>query len=202
MKADCGHCENKECYEGKDCYALADDVRKEYTPEELVSMRVSGEIEAEHYMKLTRIEELALYASKMGLKRIGIAFCVGLSSEARTVADVLQKKGLEVHSACCKVCGIDKTEVGVVKLHGDGAEAVCNPVGQALCLERCGTELNVIVGLCVGHDMLFTSRSHAPVSTLIVKDRVLAHNPAGAIYSSYYKKKKFGLDPEHCTPDG
>ncbi len=202
MKADCGHCENKECSEGKDCYAFADDVRKEYTPSELDSMRVSGEIEAEHYTKLTRIEELALYASMMRFKRIGIAFCVGLSAEARTVADVLQKKGFEVHSACCKVCGIDKAEMGVVKIHGDGAEAVCNPVGQALCLERSGTELNIIVGLCVGHDILFTNRSHVPVSTLIVKDRVLSHNPAGAIYSSYYKEKKFGLDPDHCAPDG
>jgi uncharacterized metal-binding protein len=195
-KADCARCGKKECCEDKDCYGLAGDARKGYTQDELASMRVSGEIEAEHYMKLTRIEELALYASKMGLKKIGIAFCVGLSSEAWVVADVLSTKGLEVHSVCCKVCGIDKGEMGVVKMHGEGAEAICNPVGQALCLEKCRTELNVIVGLCIGHDILFTSRSHAPVSTLIVKDRVLSHNPAGAIYSSYYKETRFGLEPE------
>jgi uncharacterized metal-binding protein len=34
------------------------------------------------------------------------------------------------------------------------------------------------------------------VTTFIVKDRVLAHNPAGAIYSGYYKKNRFGLSPE------
>jgi uncharacterized metal-binding protein len=196
MRADCAHCDNKECYDGKDCYALADDAKKSYSQKELDSMRISGDIEAEHYMKLTRIEELALYASKMGMKKLGIAFCVGLSSEARTVADVLEKKGFEMHTACCKVCGIDKGEMGVTKLHGYDKEAVCNPVGQALCLERCGTELNIIVGLCVGHDVLFTEHSHAPVSTLIVKDRVLSHNPAGAIYSSYYMKNRFGLDAD------
>lgn len=196
MRVDCAHCEKKECRDGKDCYALADDAREAYTPEERDSMRVSGEIEAEHYMKLTRIEEIALYASEMGMKKIGIAFCVGLSSEARTVADVLEKKGFEVHSACCKVCGIDKGDMGVVKMHGDGTEAICNPVGLALCLGKCGTDLNIIVGLCIGHDVLFTARSDAPVTTLIVKDRVLSHNPAGAIYSSYYKKTRFGLDPD------
>jgi uncharacterized metal-binding protein len=196
MKADCAHCEKKDCREGKDCFDLADDARLAYTPGELDSMRVSGSIEAEHYMKLTRIEELALYASRMGMKRVGIAFCVGLSREARAIADVLNKKGLEVHSVCCKVCGIDKGEMEVVKMHGGGAEAVCNPIGQAMCLEKCDTELNVIVGLCVGHDILFTDRSNAPVTTLIVKDRVLSHNPAGAIYSSYYKEARFGLGPE------
>ncbi len=195
MKADCARCGNKECYDGKDCFGLAGDAREAYTPDETTSMRVSGEIEADHYMKLTRIEELALYAAKMRMSKVGIAFCVGLAEEAKVVADILDSKGLEVHSVCCKVCGIDKGDMEVVKMHGDGAEAVCNPVGQAMCLQRCGTELNIIVGLCVGHDMLFTSRSHAPVSTLIVKDRVLSHNPAGAIYSSYYRETRFGLQP-------
>ena len=193
MKADCAHCEDKECYEGKDCYALAEAAREAYGPDERTCMQVSGEIEAEHYMKLTRIEELALYASKRGMKKIGMAFCVGLSDEARVVSDVLRKRGFEVHSVCCKVCGIDKADMDVVKMTGDGVEAICNPVGQALCLERCETELNIIVGLCIGHDMTFTAHSQAPVSTLIVKDRVLAHNPVGAIYSSYYKETKFDL---------
>ncbi|WP_274596750.1 DUF1847 domain-containing protein [Desulfurobacterium thermolithotrophum] len=49
--------------------------------------------------------------------------------------------------------------------------------------------MNVIVGLCIGHDMLFQMHSRAPVTTLIVKDRVLAHNPVGALYSNYYKRK-------------
>jgi len=194
MRSDCAHCKDKDCYEGKDCFGLADRARKEYEGYELRSMRASGKIEAEHYMKKTRLEELMLYAREMGYKRLGIAFCVGLSSEARTVADILIKNDFEVHSACCKVCGIDKSELRVLKMHGeDGNEAVCNPVGQAICLAECGTEMNIVIGLCVGHDMLFTKHSKAPVTTFIVKDRVLAHNPAGAIYSGYYRETRFGL---------
>jgi len=196
MRSDCAHCEDKECYEGKDCFGIADRARKAYEGYELKSMRVSGKIEAEHYMKKTRLEELILYAKEMGMTKLGIAFCVGLSHEARVTADILAKNGFEVSSACCKMCGIDKTELGVVKLHADKEdEAVCNPIGQAMCLADCGTEMNMIVGLCVGHDMLFTKHSKAPVTTFIVKDRVLAHNPAGAIYSRYYKETKFGLPP-------
>lgn len=40
------------------------------------------------------------------------------------------------------------------------------------------TDLNIIVGLCIGHDILFTKYSEAPVTTFIVKDRVTGHNPA------------------------
>jgi uncharacterized metal-binding protein len=46
--------------------------------------------------------------------------------------------------------------------------------------------LNVLVGLNLGMDCIFTGASEAPVTTLFVKDRMLANNPVGAIYSDYY----------------
>ncbi len=56
-------------------------------------------------------------------------------------------------------------------------EAACNPILQAEMLNRAGAQVNIIVGLCVGHDMLFTKNSNALVTTFIVKDRLLDHNP-------------------------
>jgi uncharacterized metal-binding protein len=67
-------------------------------------------------------------------------------------------------------------------------EAACNPVLQAQLLNNAGTDINIIVGLCLGHDMLFTMNSKAPVTTLIVKDRLLGHNPVIALYSNYHKE--------------
>jgi uncharacterized metal-binding protein len=57
---------------------------------------------------------------------------------------------------------------------------------QAEMLNRAGTELNLIVGLCIGHDILFTQHSDAPVSTLVVKDRMSGHNPIAPLYSAYF----------------
>lgn len=70
-------------------------------------------------------------------------------------------------------------------------EAICNPIFQARLLNRQKTEFNIALGLCVGHDSLFYKYSDALVTTLIAKDRVLAHNPAGALYCAggYYKNK-------------
>ncbi|MCD4704111.1 MAG: DUF1847 domain-containing protein [Methanosarcinaceae archaeon] len=187
----CTDCNNRECITGKDCTDIADEL--EYTGKDLVSMKASAAIEARYYMKKTRLEEIILYAKEMGYHKLGIAFCIGLAKEAETVARILGQD-FDVHSVCCKVCGVDKEDYELEKIHTEQFEATCNPLGQARVLNDCDTDLNLIVGLCIGHDTLFTKHSRAPVTTFIVKDRVLAHNPAGAIYSRYYLKKRFGLE--------
>ena len=68
---------------------------------------------------------------------------------------------------------------------------MCNPIAQAMLLNEQETEFNVVVGLCVGHDSMFFKYAKALSTTLIAKDRALAHNPAGALYCSegYYKNR-------------
>lgn len=191
----CAECEEKTCYEGKDCTEIAEDAKEAYKEdaEVLQSLRISAQIESRYYMKKTRIEELILYAKEMGYKKLGVAFCIGLEEEAATLCQILSQH-FAVSSVCCKVCGIDKSYFGLERLHKDKGgepevEAMCNPIGQAKVLNKEKTDLNVILGLCIGHDILFTKYSEAPVTTLAVKDRVLAHNPLGALYSGYYRRR-------------
>ena len=68
---------------------------------------------------------------------------------------------------------------------------MCNPIGQAMVLNEAGTDFNIMLGLCVGHDTLFFKYIEGPVTVLAVKDRVTGHNPLGPIYCAkgYYKKK-------------
>jgi uncharacterized metal-binding protein len=139
-------------------------------------------------MQLTRLEEVAEFATDMGYAHLGLAFCLGLAAEAKDIARYLGQR-FRVTSACCKCGGIEKEALGLTKLREDRTEAMCNPVAQALVMNEAGTDLNLIAGLCVGHDILFTKHSEAPVSTLVVKDRVLGHAPLGAIYSGYYRKR-------------
>jgi len=185
----CHKCSSPGCYrEGKKCKEL-DDQLEGLSDFERKLLEVSSEIEREFYCRMTRLEELLEFAKRMGFRKIGIAFCIGLFEEAKLVAEVFERCGFEVFSVACKVGAVDKSELGLGKIRPQEKESVCNPVGQAKVLNEVGTEMNVIVGLCVGHDMLFQVYSRAPVTTLIVKDRVLAHNPAGAIYSTYYRRK-------------
>lgn len=141
----------------------------------------------------TRLVEIAEFAGRMGYKRLGLAFCIGLANEAALVAEVLAGRGFQVVSASCKAGATPKEELGLgdeSKIFRGGFESMCNPVFQAELLNRASTEFNVLLGLCVGHDSLFFQQAKAPTTVLAVKDRVTGHNPLAALYTSgtYYKK--------------
>jgi len=149
--------------------------------------------EAAGYCKEPRVEEVMNFARRIGAQRLGIASCIGLIREARILQEILKANGFEVDSVCCKVGSIDKEKIGLrdeEKIRPGRYESLCNPVGQAMLLNKARTELNIVVGLCVGHDSLFFKHSEAPVTVLVAKDRVTGHNPVAALYTShsYYKR--------------
>jgi uncharacterized metal-binding protein len=155
--------------------------------------RAAAEVEGTYYGKLTRVEETIAFANRLGAKRIGIATCIGLIEETRIFVKILKAHGLTPFTVLCKVGSVDKCDAGIpesLKIKKGSFEAICNPVLQARLLNAQKTDLNVIVGLCVGHDALFNKHSDAPVTTLITKDRVTGHNPAAPLYTSgfYYKR--------------
>lgn len=213
----CAICKSKLCTQGvtdaellpsycptKNFKELIADVKEKYRSEELKDFfQSSALLEKECYDEKAareegrivplrpRIKEISEFAKKIAAPRIGLAFCSGLHDEASRVNKILEDNGLEVISAICSCGAIDKTESGLPDEYKirqpENFEASCNPLMQAEILNRAKTKFNVLVGLCVGHDMLFTKYSEAPVTTLIVKDRLTGHNPVIALYSRYYK---------------
>ena len=157
------------------------------------SMIAAGEVEYDYYCKYTRIEEIMAYAKKMGMKKLGIATCIGLIRESRTLAAILRHNGFEVYGVGCKVGAQKKAGIGMPERCNGVGENMCNPILQAKLLNAEKTELNIVVGLCVGHDSLFYKYSDALVTTAVTKDRVTGHNPAAALYcaESYYKTKLY-----------
>ncbi len=186
----CAWCETRACYGGKDCFDNAERDGRLYEDRRIARLhQAATAIEARHYCKEPRIREVMLFAKEMGYRRLGLAFCIGLADEARIIADILARE-FEVISICCKHSGIDKKDLGLERLHPDrDHEAMCNPAGQATLLNDAKTDLNILCGLCVGHDAIFNMVSQAPVTTLIVKDRVLGHNPIAAVYSPYTRRR-------------
>ena len=185
----CSQCGSKECRDGRDCFSQAGNHKQLYQNSQIAELhRIASTIEARYYSKETRLGEIILFAKESGYKKIGLAFCIGLSEEAKIIDEILSRN-FEVVSVCCKVCGVDKKEFDLPQISSEGQEVMCNPAGQAQLLNEAKTQLNVLCGLCVGHDAIFTKVSDAPVTTLIAKDRVLAHNPAAAVYNQYVRKR-------------
>ena len=124
-------------------------------------------------MGQNRVEELKLFASNTGIKRIGIAHCVGMTREAMNLKERLSDK-FEVYTVDCKYAKIKGSEM----LDDETVKGTsCNPAGQADFLAQHDTELNISFGLCVGHDILFNMKSKVLTTTLVVKDREHKHNP-------------------------
>lgn len=179
--------------------AVLEEVRQEYLQDPVTKSlaQESARVEAAGYCRSTRVEEVMDFARRIGAQRIGLAHCIGLMAEARAAQEIFAAHGFEVFSVCCKVGSIPKEDVGLRdedKVTPGQYEALCNPVGQAALLAAAGTQLNVVVGLCVGHDTLFFMHSKAPATVLVAKDRVLGHNPVAALYTSgtYYKRLRPG----------
>jgi uncharacterized metal-binding protein len=150
--------------------------------------------------KLPRIEELIQFARKCEYKRLGIAHCGGLMKEAGMLTDVLEKNGFEVVSVQCKAGAVPKEEIGIrpdEKIVGpENWETMCNPIAQAMIINRSKVDLAIMLGLCIGHDTLFIKYCDVPLTVLAVKDRLLAHNPLAALYlsESYYRRLRNGVE--------
>jgi uncharacterized metal-binding protein len=144
--------------------------------------------------KNPRILELIQFAQKCGYKKLGLAFCGGLSSEAQILSEILEANGFEVVSVKCKIGAVPKERIGIQpieKIAGpENYESMCNPIAQAEILNAENVDLAIMLGLCIGHDTLFIKYCQVPVTVIAVKDRVTGHNPLAALYlaRSYYSR--------------
>ena len=192
----CADCHVKACHTGEGNYpgfCLSRDFPEDVLAEAMEEYKdptvqrvtvAAAETESENYCRMTRMEETMEFAKKIDAHRIGLAHCVGLLSEANIAARILRKNGFEVVAISCKCGEQKKADVGIPEACHNTGVNMCNPILQAKYLNSRHTDLNVLIGLCVGHDSLFYRYSEALVTTLVSKDRVLAHNTVAALYQA------------------
>ncbi|GAF04535.1 DUF1847 domain-containing protein [Saccharicrinis fermentans] len=127
-------------------------------------------------MRSNRVEELMNFAKGAHFKRIGIAHCITFGYEAELLEKYFSKC-FDVYTVDCKYGRLQKKDL----LGGSGSRILCNPAGQAHFLNQRNTDLNISMGLCVGHDMIFSKASNAFVSNLFDKDFTNNNHPDQAI---------------------
>jgi uncharacterized metal-binding protein len=131
----------------------------------------------------TRVDQIMEFARIRGMNKIGIATCIGLMREAKLLSDILEQNEFEVISVSCMCGEVNPEDVEI------GGQVFCNPIIQAEVLNRERTELNIMLGLCLGHDILFLRHCKAETTPLVVKDHALGHNPIAALYMSQGRYK-------------
>ncbi|NNM54828.1 MAG: DUF1847 domain-containing protein, partial [Spirochaetales bacterium] len=91
---------------------------------------------------------------------------------------LFKEKGSPVTSVSCTVRGHAKNEVNE---QSNRPGVSCNPLSQARQLIAEGVDFAIQVGLCLGHDILFTKEFSGDQTVFVVKDRRFAHSPLEGI---------------------
>ncbi len=200
---DCLGCSDRTCLQGLGCAAVSAIEPPAMSAGGRRLLDAATDIALERDRQLCRVAELVYLCLEMEYRRVGIAFCTELLEPAQILTGVM-RRFVEVVPVCCKIGGVgalSRTSDPVCR-PAASLRPACNPLLQARVLNDARTQLNVLVGLCVGADAVFTGASDAPVTALFVKDRSLANNPIGAVYSEYYLHESVALPRTRRTRGG
>ena len=180
-----------EWCQGRSYQDIIKDVKARYlAPEDLSIHVAAAKVIKEGNNLWSRAQETIEFAKALGVKKIGFAVCIGLIREGRELIRYFNRAGFnDLVAVGCMIGGLKDTDTGVPEEYSFPYGATCNPIAQAEILNREGTELNIMVGLCIGHDTLFLKHSKAPVTIFAVKDRVTCNNPTAVLFSPFQRMR-------------
>lgn len=189
---DCSKCAEKGCRVFKPCTDRSIDYIHKYHSEEAqtVSRAASSLVDDGRAGTLSRLEEIVEYARLKEYQVLGVAYCYGMEKEAGFLREYLQTEGFRTVMVSCTVDGVPECEVNTTKT---GQSVSCNPIGQANALNRSGSDFTILMGLCLGHDVLIQKNLNMDFTTWIVKDRVMNHRPMDAL-PQYRSKEDIFLE--------
>jgi len=177
---DCPKCLQKGCRAGTPCVDRSDGYVVEYDTDEVAACTgaASALVDDGRAGTLNRLEEIVEYSKSRGYTKIGVAYCYGMEKEATALRAYLSEAGFKPEMVSCTVDGIKESRLDPAK---KTQTVSCNPIGQAHALNRAKAQFTLLMGLCLGHDILLQKRLRMDFTTFVVKDRVLGHNPLRAL---------------------
>lgn len=182
---DCANCTyDKQCRKTESCQATSfdrDEVILKYAEESVIVRAAADLVDFGRAGTLSRLQETIAFAQKMNYKRIGLAYCYGMEKQVTQIVGILRENKLNVRAVSCTVGGIPQN---LVNPESTFCTVSCNPIGQARQLNSENVDLVVMIGLCLGHDILFQREVKVDCTTLVVKDRVHNHEPLREITDS------------------
>ncbi len=173
---DCTLCTAKGCRTNIPCTDYSHEYIDFYQKEEiLTTIRSASElVDDGRAGNLSRLEEIVAYAGLKNYRTLGVAYCYGMEKEAVLLKKYLKNEGVEPVMVSCTVDGLKESQI-------DSAKCVdsisCNPLGQANILNSSSVDFTILMGLCLGHDILIQKALTMDFTTWLVKDRVTMHRP-------------------------
>ncbi len=187
---DCTGCKSKGCRISQPCHDRSLEYVGEYlkTQNQEIVHAAAELVDGGKVGTLSRLEEIIEYAKARGYEKIGVAYCYGMEQEAKLLGDTLTKAGFRLSMVSCTVDGVAEDRINQ-KTSEIGVS--CNPLGQANQLNHEGVQFSILMGLCLGHDILIQKQLKMDFTTWVVKDRVTTHRPLDALPGYHGKEDLF-----------
>lgn len=180
----CTSCEDKICRKqqdscGRESFDKSEVINEYHEPVNSEIVVAAAElVDDGRAGTLSRIEEIVEFARLMNYKRLGLAYCYGMEQHAKAIESILTEKGFVVSAVSCSIGGLKQSEVNTTScIH----KVSCNPLGQAEQLNAENVDLTLVIGICMGHDILLNRNLNMDFTTLVVKDRKFNHAPLQGI---------------------
>jgi uncharacterized metal-binding protein/rhodanese-related sulfurtransferase len=173
---DCTKCTTKGCRDSQPCFDRHEEYLHKYAVDDnqMIVRSASELVDNGRAGTLNRLEEIVEYAKSRNYKILGVAYCYGLEKEAKLLQIHLSNAGFQTAMISCTVDGVTEADINPEKT----SQAVsCNPIGQANVINGSGAELTILMGLCLGHDIMIQKQLNMDFTTWLVKDRVSQHRP-------------------------
>jgi uncharacterized metal-binding protein/rhodanese-related sulfurtransferase len=173
---DCTKCATKGCRDLQPCVDRREEYLHKYAVEDNQRIVQSASVLVDNGRAgtLNRLEEIVEYAKDRKYKTLGVAYCYGLENEAKILQTHLSNAGFQTAMVSCTVDGVTEADIDSKK---SDQSISCNPLGQANVINGSGAEFTVLMGLCLGHDILIQKQLNMDFTTWLVKDRVSQHRP-------------------------
>lgn len=173
---DCTKCSTNGCRKSSPCFDRSNEYLESYSLQDtqLYTKAASELIDNGRAGSLTRLEEIVEYSKLREYSSIGVAYCYGMEKEAVILREYLEQKGFKLTMVSCTVDGIKESQIDTNKAK---STVSCNPLGQTNILNSSGVQFVILMGLCLGHDILLQKNLKIDFTTFIVKDRVTKHAP-------------------------
>lgn len=180
----CTTCSDKVCRKSQtsceqEIFEKSEIIANYQSPKNSEIVRTAAElVDGGRAGTLSRMEEIIEYAKLMKYQKIGIAYCYGMEQYAKAIETLLTDEWFDVSAVSCSVGGLKQSEVNDSScIH----KVSCNPLGQAEQLNAEEIDLTLVVGICLGHDILLNRSLKMDFTTLVVKDRKYNHAPLQGI---------------------
>ena len=138
-----------------------------YGKEDLKVMKLANKIKSP---QKDRLEQIIEYLKNSKYKKIGIVNCIALQEQAEKLFKILKDEGFTVFKVNCREGELDKSSYD-----DKDKGSSCNPAYQAKFMSENNVDFVIVLGLCLGHDLIFQKHCSKPYTTLVVKDYVNKH---------------------------